>query len=438
MKKIFLPVLLISAMLFAACGNLEKSAEPTAAPTAAPTQAAAEGGSQTEAVQPVTSEENPCVPFNLLSQYFMTPYPGLPEVTDDDYIVGPKDAPVTFMVYSEPQCPYCAQFDPLIESITSLYPNDVRFVFRLRPFPESFHDKSILVSQAMVAAGLQGKFDEFRIWIFKHQSKNPNDPDVASLPDTEFWSGLAPAEVDNWLKERVPELGIDPDQFLKDMVSDAVVKKVQDAKSNADAIGISGTPFLLFNGYAWPANQQRDIGIFSIFTGLFLNRKVEFTNCPVMTIDQSKSYSATITTTKGDIVVDLFDDIAPFAVNSFVFLAREGWYDNMPVISTDQFALSGDPTDTGYGGPGYVYKDEVDSTLNFNEPGMLSTFAINIGTGTNGSTFFINKIALPELAGRTIFGKVTSGLDVLGKLEIRNNIFNPALDKVLGVTILEK
>jgi cyclophilin family peptidyl-prolyl cis-trans isomerase len=134
--------------------------------------------------------------------------------------------------------------------------------------------------------------------------------------------------------------------------------------------------------------------------------------------------------------VDLFADKAPFAVNSFIFLAREGWYNNLPIVSTDQFMLSGDPTDTGYGGPGYAYKDEVDSTLTFKEPGMMGVFGV--GAGLNGSTFFINKIALTGQEGRTIFGKVTSGLDVLTKLAIRDNIFSPALDNVLSVTITEK
>ena len=214
MKKLFLPILLITAILLSACAAAEKAAEPTAAPTAAPTQAATSSGEQPAAGGAITTEENPCVPFNLLSQSLTAPYPGLPEVTDEDYIVGPKDAPVTFMVYSEPQCPYCAQFDPLIESFTALYPNDVRFVFRLRPFPESFHDKSILASQAMVAAGLQGKFDAFRIWLFEHQNKNPNNPAVASLADTEFWATLPPADLSDWLKERVSDLGIDADKLV--------------------------------------------------------------------------------------------------------------------------------------------------------------------------------------------------------------------------------
>jgi len=437
MKKLLLPILLVLTILLSACNAASKTAEPTAAPTVPPTATTASGGDQTISGTSITSDANPCAPFFLLSQTMVNPYPGLPEVTEEDYIVGPKDAPVTFMVYSEPQCPFCAQFDPLIESFTALYPNDVRFVFRLRPFPESFHDKSILASQAMVAAGLQGKFDEFRIWIFQHQNKNPNDPAVANLADTEFWSGLAPADLGEWLKQRVPDLGINAEQFIKDMNSDAVVKKVQDAKVSADTIGINGTPTLFINGFEWPENQRGN-EIFSIYTKLLLSRENEYKTCPAMTIDSSKTYSATIATTKGDIEVDLFADKAPYAVNSFVFLAKDGWYNNLPIISTDQFMLSGDPTDTGYGGTGYVYKDEIDSSLNFNEPGMLGVFAPKIGAGMNGGIFFINKIADTGQEGRTIFGKVISGLDVLNKLEIRDNIFNPALDKVLSVTITEK
>jgi cyclophilin family peptidyl-prolyl cis-trans isomerase/protein-disulfide isomerase len=434
MKKILLPVLLIVTILLSACNSASKPALATSVPTSAPVVTPTTSG-QAATATTLTSDANPCVPFDLLSQSLKTPYPGLPEVTDADYIVGPKNAPVTFMVYSEPQCPYCAQFDPLIESFTALFPNDVRFVFRLRPFPESFHDKSILASQALVAAGLQGKFNEFRIWLFLHQNKNPNNPAVASLPDTEFWAGLKPADLSGWLAKRVPDLGINADQLLKDMTSDAVVKKVQDAKASADAIGINGTPTLFIDGYPWPENQRNN-DIFSIYTKLLLNRSKEYKTCPAMTIDKSKSYSATITTTKGDIVVDLLTDKAPYAVNSFVFLANAGWYNNLPIVSTDQFILSGDPTDTGYGGPGYAYKDEVDSTLNFVEPGMMAVFGV--GAGLNGSTFFINKIALTGQEGRTIFGKVSSGLDVLTKMSLRDNIFAPALDKVISVTITEK
>ena len=117
----------------------------------------------------------------------------------------------------------------------------------------------------MVAAGLQGKFDEFRIWFFERQSKNPNNPAVAGLADTEFWASLPPADLADWLKKRVSDLGIDPDQLVKDMLSDEVVKKVQDAKANADAIGITGTPTLFVNGYAWPENQRGNENLLDLY-----------------------------------------------------------------------------------------------------------------------------------------------------------------------------
>jgi cyclophilin family peptidyl-prolyl cis-trans isomerase/protein-disulfide isomerase len=427
MKKLFLPVLLITAVLLSACNAAGKAAEPTAAPTSAPTQAASSGGEQTASTDTLLNKDNPCMSYSLVDRILSMPYQGLPEVTDEDYIVGPKDAPVTFMVYSEPQCPYCAQFDPLIEGITSQYPDDVRFVFRLRPFPESFHDKSILVSQAMIAAGLQGKFDAFRIWIFERQSKNPNNPAVASLADTEFWAALPPADLNKWLKDRVSELGIDPDQLLKDMVSEEVVKKVQDAKSNADAIGINGTPTMFINGNTWPENQ-RSVELFSVYVQLILNKKNEIHSCPEIVIDTSKSYTAILSTTKGDITVELFDDSALNTVNSFVYLARSGWYKNLPLLLSPEALITGDPSGTGYAGPGYAYLDEIDSELNFDEPGMVATMRSE--ENRNGSVFFISKITLPEQNGRTIFGKVTSGLDLV-------NTFTSS-DKLLNITITEK
>lgn len=154
-----------------------------------------------------------------------------------------------------------------------------------------------------------------------------------------------------------------------------------------------------------------------------------------MVIDTSKTYSATIETNKGDIKLDLFDDSAPYAVNSFVFLANEGYYNDLPFITTEEFALSGDPSDTGYGGPGYAFKDEVSADYNFNEPGMLTTYAL--GPGLNGSSFLINKTPLEGQEGRTIFGRVTEGMDILNSLSLRNDIFAPVEDTIIKITITE-
>jgi cyclophilin family peptidyl-prolyl cis-trans isomerase/protein-disulfide isomerase len=442
-KKIF-PFLLLGVILFSSCGVLFDKVEPAAQATEtveATVEAAADSGTTEESTaaatqEPLTNEDNPCIPFSVLGYSMTTPFPDLPPVTEDDYSVGPDDAALTFIVYSEPQCPYCAQLDPVLDEFQQLYPDDVRVVFRLRPFPVTFHNKSLLASQAMVAAGMQDKFDEFRKFIFERQYQDTNDPEQAALAESEFWSGLEPTDFDAWLKEQVPALGIDADQLLTDMYSDEVVAKVQAFSDEANNLGITGTPTLLINGYKWP-ESQRGTEIFSIYLRLIKNQANELDACAPTVIDAEKTYTATISTTQGDIKVELYPDKAPMAVNSFVYLAEQGWYDNLPIISSNDFILSGDPSDTGYGGAGYAYMDETND-LSFNEPGMLAVYSVWPGYGTNGSMFFINKTALTEQDGRTIFGKVTEGLDLLDKFEIRDDVFDSAIDKVLEITISEE
>ena len=135
---------------------------------------------------------------------------------------------------------------------------------------------------------------------------------------------------------------------------------------------------------------------------------------PEMTIDPAKTYTATFKTDKGDIVCQLFAAKVPRTVNNFVFLARQGFYDNMIFhrVIRDFMAQGGDPTGTGMGGPGYKFNDEFDPSLRHKGPGVLSM--ANAGPNTNGSQFFITHVATPWLDNKhAIFGQVIKGLDVL-------------------------
>ena len=161
---------------------------------------------------------------------------------------------------------------------------------------------------------------------------------------------------------------------------------------------------------------------------------------PPMTIDPTKIYIATLKTQWGDIVVQLFADKAPQTVNNFVFLAREGFYDNTTFhrVLSNFMAQGGDPTGTGSGGPGYQFPDEISPDLRFNRPGYLAM--ANAGPGTNGSQFFITYVATPSLDGKhTIFGQVVEGMDVALSLALRDPQQNPSLpgDTLLSVTIEE-
>jgi cyclophilin family peptidyl-prolyl cis-trans isomerase len=133
-----------------------------------------------------------------------------------------------------------------------------------------------------------------------------------------------------------------------------------------------------------------------------------------MIIDPKIKYSATISTDKGDMVIELFANKTPRTVNNFVFLAREGYYDGTIFhrVIPDFMAQGGDPTGTGRGGPGYRFNDEFEPSLRHNKPGILSM--ANAGPGTNGSQFFITHVPTPHLDNKhSVFGQITSGMDVL-------------------------
>jgi peptidyl-prolyl cis-trans isomerase B (cyclophilin B) len=137
-----------------------------------------------------------------------------------------------------------------------------------------------------------------------------------------------------------------------------------------------------------------------------------------MTIDTSKKYVATIETSKGTIVVDLFPKEAPKTVNNFVFLAREGFYDGTKFHRViDKFMIQGgDPEGTGRGGPGYRFEDETQGNPHKHQVGSLSM--ANAGPNTNGSQFFITHVVTDWLNGKhTVFGQVRSGQDVVNAVK---------------------
>ncbi len=153
---------------------------------------------------------------------------------------------------------------------------------------------------------------------------------------------------------------------------------------------------------------------------------------------------ATIHTTHGDIVVELFENRVPTTVRNFVTLAThaedyddaevgpegEAWedpesgekrvdplYDDVAFhrIIGDFMIQGGDPTETGRGGPGYEFDDEFDDELSHDGPGILSM--ANSGPNTNGSQFFITLGAQPHLDGKhAVFGQVIDGMDVVRDL----------------------
>lgn len=122
--------------------------------------------------------------------------------------------------------------------------------------------------------------------------------------------------------------------------------------------------------------------------------------------------TATMTTSKGDIRLQLHDDKAPITVANFVNLAKQGFYNGLSFhrVISDFMVQGGCPNGTGTGGPGYRFEDEIVASLKHDQPGVLSM--ANAGPGTNGSQFFITHGATPWLDGKhTVFGRVVDGED---------------------------
>ncbi|HEX8990968.1 MAG TPA: peptidylprolyl isomerase [Anaerolineales bacterium] len=167
----------------------------------------------------------------------------------------------------------------------------------------------------------------------------------------------------------------------------------------------------------------------------------QWASAPAMSIDKSKQYLATVKMAKGgEFVIQLYPDKAPITVNSFVFLAQQGFFDGVTFhrVLPGFMAQGGDPTGTGTGGPGYQFANE-DSDLKFDKAGVVAM--ANAGRDTNGSQFFITFAPQPQLnGGYTIFGQVVSGMDVVNGITPRDPQQNPTFsgDTIQTITIQEK
>jgi cyclophilin family peptidyl-prolyl cis-trans isomerase/protein-disulfide isomerase len=346
-------------------------------------------------------------------------------VTGADWQIGPKDAVVTLVVYDDFQCSFCAGLERILTQLRQEFSGDIRLVFRHYPLPQD--DKARLAASAAEAAGLQSKFWEMHDQLFSKQTA---------------WAALSVADFGALLDQYAQGLGLDVSRFDVDRNSSAVAAKIEKAYQTAVAVPLPGAPFVLFNGEPFHDQGLTDHWALSTLIRLEKLKMRQFHQPPPDVINPFKSYVATIQTAKGNIVVQLFADKAPLTVNNFVFLCQQGWYDGVTFhrVITDFAAETGDPSGTGYGGPGYFIPDEIVPELKYDGPGWVGM--ANAGPNTNGSQFFISLAALPQFDGKyPLFGKVVSGMDVVQKLAPRDPNLDaeaPPGDSIQTIKIEEK
>jgi len=150
-------------------------------------------------------------------------------------------------------------------------------------------------------------------------------------------------------------------------------------------------------------------------------------SAPEQVINPAHTYCAILTTAKGRIVVQLYPQVAPQHVNSFVFLAQRGFYDGTTFhrVIPGFVAQGGDPTGTGTGGAGYTLPLEIYPALKYDRVGVLG-MARASAPNSASSQFFITYAPLPSLdpsarnAGYTIFGQVVEGMDIVEQIAPRD------------------
>ena len=163
-----------------------------------------------------------------------------------------------------------------------------------------------------------------------------------------------------------------------------------------------------------------------------------FAERPELSIDPDTKYIAIIETEKGTFRIQLKPDLAIQTVNSFVFLAREGYYDGVTFhrVIPGFMAQGGDPTGTGSGGPGYTLPAEFSDT-----PYVRGTvgMARTADPDSGGSQFFITFGEQPNLNGQyTVFGEITEGMDVVDSLSPRDPDTAPSTlpgDAIISIKI---
>jgi cyclophilin family peptidyl-prolyl cis-trans isomerase/protein-disulfide isomerase len=346
-----------------------------------------------------------------------------PPVSGADLSFGPANAPVTIVEYCDFQSEGCLNMAKVVGQLMRDHDN-LRFVFRPLPLI-GILDKSERSILAALAADEQNKF-----WVMY---------DLLFLRHAE-WKDLKAESFDAWVVREAPTAGMDGEKLKVAMKSEETTTRLEGMYESAKKLSIPAVPLILINGALQPS-YVLDYQSLSDAVGLIALGQKQFSQCPPFEVNPQKQYIATLHTEKGDIVMQLFADKAPLAVNSFVFLARQGWYNGVTFhrVIPGFVAQAGDPSGTGRGNPGYFFNNEVND-LKFDKPGMVAM--ANSGLDTNGSQFFITFAPASHLdGGYTIFGQVLSGLDVAEQLTPRDPDQGPTLspgDKILGVDLEEK
>lgn len=425
--KWIISAMLLAVLVLTGCGP-KSTPEPT--PTATPTSTPVPTAVPATAV---ADEKGYCETTPLPE----LPVNGLPiTIGDSEWSKGAsaEDAYLTIVEYSDFQCPACAGATPAIESILESTPG-IRLIFRHLPL-ESLHDKAYLAAEAAEAAGAQGKFWEMYSLLFDRAIQGYIA--MQNGQTTTEWVAIPLTDAPATFAQFAQELGLDVERFSSDLEKGTYREKVEAQVTEFGNLGLQfATPTFIIgiNGvYFKPEiSSYNELVYYLAVAKMMQDDFTLFDAPPAMTVTEAQTYQATLKTTQGDIVLELSGSLAPTHVNNFVFLAQQRWYEGSEFFVYENLvALTGDPSNTIYGYPGYYCYGEKQST--FGEVGT-------VGALPNGQFFITIGAEATQLDGQfTQIGRVVEGLDVLDKLA-RATPGDPAApppDVLQSVEVVEK
>lgn len=361
------------------------------------------GGGCTTAPAPTPLPRVPPRPTVIVTRA-PTPIPA--DVGAADHDLGPESAYLRIAHYGDFANPATVEIARNLLIVASRYPSDVRLTWRHLPDPAN--PLSQLAAAAAEAAADQGVFWPFHDLI---------------LAEQESWRALSQADFAARLPDFAARAGVgDVARFTQAVNEGRYNVLVSAAAGEARQAGLQAAPALTFNRQ--PYTGRIDLFGLESVARLILLEKRQFAAQPALQIDLNARYVATLQTDYGEVEIELFTRAAPVAVNNFVFLARQGWYDGITFhLVTPELAQTGDPSGTGLGTAGYFIADESDNGLIFDREGMVAMASQRGVLNSASSQFFITYGPLPPEgfnAQFTIFGQVTRGMDVLRRLRPRD------------------
>lgn len=266
----------------------------------------------------------------------------------------------------------------------------------------------MITAEAAEAAGAQGDFWGMHDLLYARYDE---------------WASLPLEQMPDVLAGYAEELGLDVERFRQELDGHTYQDKVLAQGDQAMTMSLPGTPTFVVNGRMYPFDWGLSSDALSLFMQVMALVPRQYDSPPPQVVDPENQYIATIRTERGDIVVELYPEAAPANVNSFVFLAQEGWYDGVTFhrVVPGFVAQSGDPSGTGAGNPGYQCDDEISPELTYDSAGVVGVANSGPGTNTGASQFFITLDAVPDLnGGYTIIGRVVEGMDIVQSLTPRD------------------